>query len=207
MKLCLRHQPGPAIRETWVWLLGWEDPLEQGTATHASFLAWRIAWTEEPRQPQSLGLHRAGHDWSDLACTPAVSWRLDWVGESPFHVAHSNGCGQEASAPHLFHFSRGLLDLCDIAADFSPCEWSTIKQKLTVPFIASSQKSHTIVAPIVIVYRDQGGRDQYYCVKTGGKNGDLLWKLITHYLSLWCLKYADNCIFKWEQESKGLSFY
>ena len=52
----------PAMQETWVRSLGWEDPLEQGTATHASFLAWRIAWTEEPRQPQSMGLHRAGHD-------------------------------------------------------------------------------------------------------------------------------------------------
>ena len=62
MKLCLRHQPGPAIRETQVWLLSWEDPLERGTVTHASFLAWRIAWTEEPRQPQSMGLHRVGHD-------------------------------------------------------------------------------------------------------------------------------------------------
>ena len=38
----------PAMRETWVRSLGWEDPLEEGVATHSSILAWRIPWTEEP---------------------------------------------------------------------------------------------------------------------------------------------------------------
>ena len=35
----------PAMRETWVQSLGWEDPLEKGKATHFSILAWRIPWT------------------------------------------------------------------------------------------------------------------------------------------------------------------
>ena len=35
----------PAMRETWVQSLGWEDPLEKGKATHSSILAWRISWT------------------------------------------------------------------------------------------------------------------------------------------------------------------
>ena len=35
----------PAMWETWVWSLGWEDPLEKGKATHSSILAWRIPWT------------------------------------------------------------------------------------------------------------------------------------------------------------------
>ena len=35
----------PAVWETWVRSLGWEDPLEKGTATHSSILAWRIPWT------------------------------------------------------------------------------------------------------------------------------------------------------------------
>ena len=38
--------------------LGWEDPWEEGTATHSSVLAWRIPWTEEPGGLQSTGLHR-----------------------------------------------------------------------------------------------------------------------------------------------------
>ena len=38
----------PAVRETWVRSLGWEDPLEKRMATHSSILAWEIPWTEEP---------------------------------------------------------------------------------------------------------------------------------------------------------------
>ena len=36
----------PAVQETWVQSLGWEDPMEKGMATHSSILAWRISWTE-----------------------------------------------------------------------------------------------------------------------------------------------------------------
>ena len=45
-----------ATRETWVWSLGQEDPLEKEMATHSSILAWRIAWTEEPGRLQSMGV-------------------------------------------------------------------------------------------------------------------------------------------------------
>ena len=38
----------PAMQETWVRSLGWEDPLEKGMAMHCSILAWEIPWTEEP---------------------------------------------------------------------------------------------------------------------------------------------------------------
>ena len=44
----------PAMQETWVQSLGWEDPLEKGMATHSSILAWRIPWTEEPGSQNSL---------------------------------------------------------------------------------------------------------------------------------------------------------
>ena len=40
--------------------LGWEDPLEEGMATHSSILAWRMAWTEEPGGLQSVGPHSVG---------------------------------------------------------------------------------------------------------------------------------------------------
>ena len=46
----------PAMRETWVQSLGWEDPLEEGMATHSNILAWRIPWTEQPGGLQSMGL-------------------------------------------------------------------------------------------------------------------------------------------------------
>ena len=45
----------PAVHETWVEFLGWEDPLEKEMATHSSILAWRIPWTEEPGGLQSMG--------------------------------------------------------------------------------------------------------------------------------------------------------
>ena len=43
------------MRETWVWFLGWEDPLEEGMATHSSILAWRIPMAEEPDGLQCMG--------------------------------------------------------------------------------------------------------------------------------------------------------
>ena len=46
------------MQETWVRPLGQEDPVEEGMATHCSFLAWRIPWTEEPGGLQSIGLQR-----------------------------------------------------------------------------------------------------------------------------------------------------
>ena len=51
----------PAMQETWVWSLGWEDPVEKGMATHSSILAWRIPWTEEPGGLQSMGSQRVIH--------------------------------------------------------------------------------------------------------------------------------------------------
>ena len=52
----------PAMRDTWVPSLGWEDPLEEGMATHSSIPAWRIPWAEEPGGLQSIGSQRVGHD-------------------------------------------------------------------------------------------------------------------------------------------------
>ena len=51
----------PAMWETWVQSLGWEDPLEEGMATHSSILAWRIQWTEEPGRLKSMRLQRVRH--------------------------------------------------------------------------------------------------------------------------------------------------
>ena len=52
----------PAMRETQVWSLGWEDPLEKEMATHFSILAWRIPWTEENGGLQSTGSQSVGHN-------------------------------------------------------------------------------------------------------------------------------------------------
>ena len=52
----------PAMQETWVRSLGWEDPLEEGMATQSSILAWRIPWTEEPGGLQSIESQRVEHN-------------------------------------------------------------------------------------------------------------------------------------------------
>ena len=52
----------PAVKETWVQLLGWEDPLQKGTATHSSIVGWRIPWTEEPGRLQSTGSQKVRHN-------------------------------------------------------------------------------------------------------------------------------------------------
>ena len=51
----------PAMQETQVQSLGWEDPLVKGMATHSSILAWRIPRTEEPGETQSMGSQKVGH--------------------------------------------------------------------------------------------------------------------------------------------------
>ena len=63
------------VREIWVQSLGWEDPLENGMATHSSILVWRIPWTV------STGLQRVGHDWVTFTFTLSAD-----MGLHAFHV-------------------------------------------------------------------------------------------------------------------------
>ena len=55
-------KPVPAMWETQVRSLGWEDPLEKGMAVHSSILAWEIPWSREPGGLQSMESQRVGHD-------------------------------------------------------------------------------------------------------------------------------------------------
>ena len=52
----------PAVWETWVQSLDWEDPLDESMAAHSSILAWRTPWKEKPGGLQSMGSQRVGHD-------------------------------------------------------------------------------------------------------------------------------------------------
>ena len=61
----------PAMWETWVRSLGWEDPLEKGKATHSSILAWRTPWSVE-----SMGLQRVWRDWATFTFTETGSGKL-----------------------------------------------------------------------------------------------------------------------------------
>ena len=59
----------PAMQETQVRSVGWEDSLEKETATHSSILAWRIPWTQKPGGPQSMGSQRDGPAWATITFT------------------------------------------------------------------------------------------------------------------------------------------
>ena len=71
--------------ETWVWSLGWEDPLEEGKATHSRILAWRIPWTEETGGLQSMG-HK------------------DWIWLSEYAQCFINNCKVNIKRTCLFNF-------------------------------------------------------------------------------------------------------
>ena len=57
-----------AMWETCVWSLGWEEPLEKGTATHSNILVWRIPWKEETGRLYPMGLQRVRHHWVTFTC-------------------------------------------------------------------------------------------------------------------------------------------
>ena len=59
----------PAVQETCIQSLGWENPLEKRMATHSSIVAWRIPRTEEPGKLQSMGSQRIRHEWATNAFT------------------------------------------------------------------------------------------------------------------------------------------
>ena len=59
----------PAVRETWVWSLGWEDPLKKQNATHSSILAWRIPWT----------VHGVTKSWTQLGATFTFTFFLQVI--------------------------------------------------------------------------------------------------------------------------------
>ena len=58
----------PAMQETCVRSLGWEDPLEKEMATHSGILAWEIAWTEEPGRLQSMGWQTTANNIHQPRC-------------------------------------------------------------------------------------------------------------------------------------------
>ena len=76
----------PAMWESRIWSLGWEDPLEKEMATHSSTLTLKIPWTEEPGRLQSTGSQRVGHDWVTSLSLPShldiTRWSIpksDWL--------------------------------------------------------------------------------------------------------------------------------
>ena len=84
----------PAMRETWVRSLGWEDPLEKGKATHSSILAWRIPWTV-------WGCKRVGHDEQLSLNLQSVLYKREFQVSPKPHcwVSIINSCLHPEGAP------------------------------------------------------------------------------------------------------------
>ena len=68
------------MQETWVWFLGWEDPLEKEMAIHSSILAWKIPWTEETGELQSMGSQESDTtEWLNHHYHHGIHKVLCWV--------------------------------------------------------------------------------------------------------------------------------
>ena len=97
------------MQETWemqVWSQGWEDPLEEGMASHSSILAWRIQWTEEPGRLQSMGSQRVRHiEWLTLWLHNFARWR---EGAQP-ETSPSGGRERSGVCHHHTNFSESSL--------------------------------------------------------------------------------------------------
>ena len=74
----------PAMQETWVRSLGWEDPLEKRMATHSSILAWRILWTEEHGR---VTIHGVATSWTRLSDSQSTHTAL---GRDPVKEVNAN---------------------------------------------------------------------------------------------------------------------
>ena len=115
------------MQETWVWALGWEDPLEKEMAIHSSTIDWKIPWIEEPGRLQSMGSVR--HDWAiSLAFRNPCSWawRVCWRAFSKIRGGRQRSLGSYIQSigshrvrhdwsdlvrKHL-HTQRHFMDMC-----------------------------------------------------------------------------------------------
>ena len=102
-----------AMQETQTWSLGWEEPLEEEMAAHSSILAWRIPWTEEPHELESMGSQRVRCNWV-CVCVCVCVWKCACAGTH----THTQGWGRG-------HSSWGSSLLC------SPFAWQRNKVSLS----------------------------------------------------------------------------
>ena len=98
-RLMVENPPG--MRETWVQSLGWEDPLEKGTAICSSILAWRIPWTEEPGGLQSMGSQRVRHHGATFTFAFMGVKKAAFLGETIAVSIECRNAGSSCPPPHL----------------------------------------------------------------------------------------------------------
>ena len=102
----------PAMREIWVWSLGWEDPLEKGKATHSSILAWRISWTVHEvskSQTQLSDFHfhflnqRSNEDIIIDSMASSAQWTWVWANSGRWWRAGKPGVLQSLGSQRVEH--------------------------------------------------------------------------------------------------------
>ena len=102
----------PAMQETLVRSLGWEDPLEEGMATHSSILAWRIPWTEEPGGLQSMGWQRIRHDWATKHSSTELEKHLTLLCFLILFLFFRIRCHSLLNISFVERTSVGMIDHC-----------------------------------------------------------------------------------------------
>ena len=96
----------PAVQETWVQSLGREDPLEKEMATHSSFLAWRISWTESLDHKVSDTVERPTFTFTFLV---GNEWRERKTGNILLLLLSASS-GLRQMPVVIFYVFKGLLD-------------------------------------------------------------------------------------------------
>ena len=111
----------PAMWETWVRSLSWEDPLEKEMATPSRILAWKIPWVEEPGVLQSMGLQRVGHNWA----TSLYTW---------FYPVHADSFSPDISQLHV-ELKGWVMITNSQCPDSRYCQTSTLTRWDTRSFL------------------------------------------------------------------------
>ena len=95
-----REKDLPAMMETWVQSLGWEDPLEKGMAAHSSILAWKTPWTEEPWQAP-LPVVTESYTTEQLTLSLSHDYSMETLQCGPHSSANLNSFHTTAHLPHI----------------------------------------------------------------------------------------------------------
>ena len=145
----------PAMQETGVQSLGWEDPLEKGMATHSSILAWRISWTEEPGGLQAVvrGIAESqtlSSSHCDFHRFSSCCYRKCPQGDSPF-------------TPHLGSLGTGAQrkSSCRVVEESGMCQGLYLMLSCPSPAPQRNPKSSpncTAKGAVVLRWGDSGRR-------------------------------------------------